>query len=184
MGLEDNLSEQQLLNRWNDDTTNTMQAYVAKKPLLNDGANTAGTKYISAFGGTWSGTFAGTFLLPADMVGMGNIGTFGTKAGTFEFTPASGWIYVLHGLSFSAVDPAADSGTLGTITLTGLRIDGANLGTLGPIANCTTLYGEDITLANKLEVGWRVNLSGTALGTEGTWNVNVNFSGYKFPSVD
>lgn len=185
MGLDDKVKEGDLFNRWEDDNVHTLQAYVSKSPLLNDGARTAGTRLICAFNGTWSGTFAGTFLLPADFPsGADNIGTFGTKAGTLTFSPASGWAYVLHALSFTAVDPAADAGTLGTCTITGLRIEGQELGTTGAVSNFTTLFGEDLTLYGSLTMGYVVKLSGTALGTEGTWSVNANVSGWKFRTVD
>jgi hypothetical protein len=173
MGLQDRESEQSLLNRWEDDKTHTQQSYISKSPLLNDGSVTSGTGYMTAA--------KGTFTVPA---GWGNIGTFGTKAGTFTFTPQTGWAYVLHNLSFNAVNPAANAGTLGTLSITGLRIDGENLGTTGAVSNFTTLFGEDLTMAQSLQIGYIVNLSGTALGTEGTWAVNANVSGWKFETVD
>ena len=45
-GLSGNANIQSLLNRFADPDTHTQQAYVAKSPLLNDGANSGGTTII------------------------------------------------------------------------------------------------------------------------------------------
>lgn len=150
MGLGDNESEQGLLNRWEDDKTHTQQSYIAKIPLLNDGAVTGGTQSIVT-------------------------GTAGTKSGTVYFTPATGWAYVLHTLTHGLVQ----SGTFGTIQTTGALLDDVNLGTLGAMT-FSTLFGEDLTLVNRLGFAYTVE---TGTGVIGTYGITNEVTGWRFDTL-
>lgn len=151
MGLEDRESEQNLLNRWEDDKTHTLQNYMAKMPLLNDGAITGGTQSIVT-------------------------GTSGTVSGTVYFSPATGWSYVLHTLTHGLVQ----SGTFGTIQTDTVLLDDVNLGTLGAIT-FSTLFGEDLTLVNRLGFAYTVN---TGTGVIGTYGITNEVTGWRFNTLD
>ena len=191
MGIDDKLREGDLFNRWADDFANTLQTFISKSPLNSDGAKTGGTGFASHVNGTLrkEGTILGGTrvvygTLPASFCGA-NFGTNGTGSGTYHFSPVSGWIYSIHSLNFNVVDPAGDSGTLGSMTLQNVRVDGVNLGTLGAIDNCKVIHGEDIALHGSLSFEYIIKLSGTSsLGTEGTWAINTEVTGYKFRSMD
>lgn len=139
-----------LFNRWNSEG-NTVRTYLMKTPLLNDGAFTGGTTSIVT-------------------------GTSGTKHGTHLFYPEYGKVYVLKGLGFNI----NQNGTFGTSNLTGVIIDGVNLGTLGTIADFATKYGDAISLFGTLKIGVRID---TGTGIIGTYKVDSEVLGWKFKAL-
>jgi len=151
MGINDRESEQNLLNRWEDDKTHTQQSYIYKYPLLNNGAVTGGTQSIAT-------------------------GTSGTLIGTAYFTAESGWAYILHTLTHGLVQ----SGTFGTVQTDNVLIDDVLLGTNGAVT-FSTLFGEDLTMVNRLGFAYTVN---TGTGIVGTYGITNEITGWRFKTVD
>ena len=151
--LGDKYSMGDLFNFWNSENNiNTFRSYIAKYPLLNDGANSGGTQNITT-------------------------GTAGTVTGTSEFYPQSKWSYVLQSITRTAVQ----SGTFGTINITGMLLNGITLGTAGNISDFATLYGEDLTLYGTYGIAYRIDC-GT--GVIGTFSITEEFVGWKFKTIN
>ena len=158
MPLSGDEQAQNLFNRGEDGFTHTIQNYMTKLPyymtklpLLKDGANTGGTTTIYT-------------------------GTAGTKLGTLLLAIVEGWGYNLHALNFNA----NQNGTFGTNEIPSIKMNGINLGTLGPASNFATLFGEDLTLYGTQEIVSKVNC-GT--GVDGTYTTIVSCPGGNLKSL-
>ena len=153
MGLRRTDSVANLVNAMHDDPLHTLRTGIKYEPVLNDAANS---------GGTTAGIVTGTS---------------GTVHGTATpFTVPSPYAYDLLSLTRTVTQ----SGTFGTITPTGLFVDGKPLGTAGNIANFATLYGKSLQAVTNVQVGYRID---TGTGVVGTYAVQVELVGVKFDTV-